>query len=67
MEQVVKNAICEIIAEKKRARNPLAYAVFIEVSHRTGLPVARVEQIAHELAEVKIGRTLNHEYYVASM
>lgn len=63
MKQIVENVIREIIADREASRSPLLFATSLEVSHKAGIPVAQVEQIARDIPGIKIGKTLNHEYY----
>lgn len=63
MKQIVENVIREIIADREASRSPLLYATSIEVSHKSGISVSQVEKIARDIPGIKIGKTLNHEYY----
>ncbi len=60
---VEKNVIRQIIADREASRSPLLFATSLEVSHRAGLSVDQVEKAAHDIPGIKIGKTLNHEYY----
>lgn len=63
MKQIVENVIREIIADAEALRSPLLYATSLEVSHKAGLSIAQVELIVRDIPGIKIGKTLNHEYY----
>ena len=63
MKNIVENVIRQIIADREASRSPLLYATSLEVSHKAGLPIAQVEQVVRDIPGIKIGKTLNHEYY----
>ena len=61
MKQRIKQAILDILAEKKG--DALPFAMSIEVAHRVHLNIREVEKIASEIEGIVRGKTLNGEYY----
>ena len=65
-EEIVLSAIRDITFSKEVSDRSPEYAVSIEVSRHTGLPLDTVSMAAKALERsgmIRIGRTLNYEYY----
>ena len=63
MKQKIKQAILDILAEKKRDGDVLPFATSIEVAHRLHMNALEVEKIAAEIDGIEKSRTLNHDCY----
>ena len=63
MKDKIKQAILDILAEKKRNGDVLPYAMSIEVAHRLHMNALEVEKIAQEIDGIEKSRTLNHDCY----
>lgn len=63
MKQMIKQAILDILAEKRADGDVLPYVLSIEVAHRLHMNAIEVERLAEDIEGVVMGRTLNHMYY----
>ena len=63
MKDKIKQAILDIIAEKRANGDVLPYAMSIEVAHRLNMNALEVEKIAAEIDGIEKGKTLNHDRY----
>ena len=63
MKDKIKQAILDIIAEKRANGDVLPYAMSIEVAHRLNMNALEVEKIAQEIEGIEKGRTINHDCY----
>lgn len=65
MKNMVKQAILDIVTEKRANGDVLPFATSIEVAHRLNLGAWQVEEIAKGIEGIVRGRTLNYEWYDA--
>ena len=63
MKQKIKQAILDILEQKKRDGDVLPYATSIEVAHLLHMNALEVEKIAEDIEGIEKGKTLNHEWY----
>lgn len=63
IKQRIKEAILEVIEQKRRDGDVLPYATSIEVAHLLHMNALEVEKIAQEIEGIVRGRTLNGEWY----
>lgn len=63
MKDKIKQAILDILAEKRADGDVLPYAMSIEIAHRLHMNALEVEKIAAEIDGIQKGKTLNHECY----
>ena len=65
MKDKIKQAILDILEQKKRDGDVLPFATSIEVAHLLKMNALEVEKIAQEIEGIEKGRTLNNEWYEA--
>jgi hypothetical protein len=63
MKQKIKQAILDILSEKRANGDVLPFATSIEVAHLLHMNAVEVEKIAKGIEGIVRGRTLNHDYY----
>lgn len=63
MKQKIKQAILDILDEKRRNGDVLPFATSIEVAHLLHMNALDVEKIAEDIEGIVKGKTLNEEYY----
>ena len=63
MKQKIKQAILDILSEKRANGDVLPFATSIEVAHLLNLGAFQVEEIAKDIEGIVRGKTLNHDYY----
>ena len=63
MKQKIKQAILDILEQKKRDGDVLPFATSIEVAHLLHMNALDVEKIAEDIEGIVKGKTLNEEYY----
>ena len=63
MKDKIKQAILDIIAEKRANGDVLPFATSIEVAHRLKMNALEVEKIAQGIDGIVKGKTINHEWY----
>ena len=59
----IRQAILDILEQKKRDGDVLPFATSIEVAHLLHMNAQEVEKIAKDIEGIVKGRTLNHDYY----
>lgn len=62
-EKMIKQAILNILEQKKRDGDVLPFATSIEVALLLHMNALEVEKIAQEIEGIEKGKTLNHEWY----
>ena len=60
---MIKQAILNILEQKKRDGDVLPYATSIEVALLLHMNALEVEKIAQDIEGIEKGKTLNHEWY----
>lgn len=63
MKQKIRQAILDILANKRADGDVLPYATSIEVAHLLSMNALEVEKMAEDIEGIEKGRTLNNEYY----
>ena len=63
MKDKIKQAILNILADKKANGEVLPYATSIEVAHLLHMNALEVERLAKDIEGIEKGKTLNHEWY----
>lgn len=63
MKQKIKQAILDILANKRADGDVLPYATGIEVAHLLSMNTLEVEKLAEDIEGIVKGKTLNEEYY----
>ena len=63
MKDKIKQAILNILADKKANGEVLPYATSIEVAHLLHMNALEVERLAKDIDGIEKGKTLNHEWY----
>ena len=63
MKDKIKQAILNIIEQKRRDGDVLPFATSIEVAHLLNMNALDVEQMAEGIEGIVRGRTLNHDWY----
>lgn len=63
MKQKIRQAILDILANKRADGDVLPYATSIEVAHLLSMNALEVEEMAEDIEGIEKGRTLNHEWY----
>jgi hypothetical protein len=63
MKQKIKQAILDILQEKRANGDVLPFATSIEVAHLLHMNALDVEKIAEDIEGIVKGKTLNEEYY----
>lgn len=59
----IKQAILDILEQKRRDGDVLPFATSIEVAHLLHMNALEVEKIAQDIEGIAKGKTLNHEDY----
>ena len=59
----IKQAILDILEQKRRDGDVLPFATSIEVAHLLHMNALEVEKIAQDIEGIEKGKTLNHEWY----
>lgn len=60
---MIKQAILNILEQKKRDGDVLPFATSIEVALLLHMNALEVEKIAQDIEGIEKGKTLNHEWY----
>ena len=63
MKDKIKQAILNILADKKANGDVLPFATSIEVAHLLHMNALEVERLAKDIDGIEKGKTLNHEWY----
>lgn len=63
MKDKIKQAILNILADKKANGEVLPFATSIEVAHLLHMNALEVERLAKDIDGIEKGKTLNHAYY----
>ena len=63
MKDNIKQAILNILADKKANGDVLPFATSIEVAHLLHMNALEVERLAKDIEGIEKGKTLNHAYY----
>ena len=63
MKNKIKQAILNILADKKANGEVLPFATSIEVAHLLHMNALEVERLAKDIDGIEKGKTLNHAYY----
>jgi hypothetical protein len=63
MKQKIKQAILDILQEKRANGDVLPFATSIEVAHLLHMNALDVEKIAEDIEGIEKGKTLNHAWY----
>jgi hypothetical protein len=63
MKQKIKQAILDILEQKKKDGDVLPFATSIEVAHLLHMNALEVEKIAQDIDGIEKGKTLNHDWY----
>ena len=63
MKDNIKQAILNILADKKANGDVLPFATSIEVAHLLHMNALEVERLAKDIEGIEKGKTLNHEWY----
>jgi hypothetical protein len=63
MKQKIKQAILDILQEKRANGDVLPFATSIEVAHLLHMNALDVEKIAEDIEGIVKGKTLNYEWY----
>lgn len=63
MKKKIRQAILDILANKRVDGDVLPYATSIEVAHLLHVNAQEVEKIAAGIEGITKGRMLNHEWY----
>lgn len=63
MKDKIKQAILNILADKKANGEVLPFATSIEVAHLLHMNALEVERLAKDIDGIEKGKTLNHEWY----
>ena len=63
MKDNIKQAILNILADKKANGDVLPFATSIEVAHLLHMNALEVERLAKDIDGIVKGKTLNHAYY----
>ena len=63
MKDKIKQAILNILADKKANGEVLPFATSIEVAHLLHMNALEVERLAKDIEGIVKGKTLNHAYY----
>lgn len=63
MKDKIKQAILDILEQKKRDGDVLPFATSIEVAHLLHMNALEVEKIAQDIQGIEKGKTLNHDWY----
>jgi hypothetical protein len=63
MKQKIRQAILDILANKRADGDVLPYATSIEVAHLLSMNALEVEEMAEDIEGIEKGITLNHEWY----
>jgi hypothetical protein len=59
----IKQAILDILEQKKRDGDVLPFVTSIEVAHLLHMNALEVEKIAQDIEGIEKGKTLNHDWY----
>ena len=63
MKDKIKQAILNILADKKANGDVPPFATSIEVAHLLHMNALEVERLAKDIDGIEKGKTLNHEWY----
>ena len=63
MKNKIKQAILNILADKKANGEVLPFATSIEEAHLLHMNALEVERLAKDIDGIEKGKTLNHAYY----